>query len=232
MTLPAERGCIQMLRDVARENEWAGLNMRANQRLLTIPESEIVDDLEIALGCVALLWAVYFLNPVLPFDLRAFGIRPRSISGVPGIVFAPFLHYSLGHLLSDSLALAPLLSVLLVFSRRLTLVAVIFIIIIGGMGTWLFGPGNTVHAGASSVVFGLIGCLLAIGLFRRELMALLVALVAASCYGWALFFLSAVSPGGSWTGHFCGFMAGAFAAWISYERSFRHLISPGLNSFR
>jgi membrane associated rhomboid family serine protease len=189
--------------------------MRAGKGLFAVPRDKIADNLETTLICIALLWAVYFLNLVLPFDLRAYGIRPRSISGLSGILFAPFLHYGLGHLLSNSLALAPLLFFSLAYSKRLTLDALILIALIGGACTWLLGGPHSVHIGASGLIFGLIGYLLAIGLFRRELVALAVSLAVAFYYGWALFSLFVVLPGVSWAGHFFGFAAGVFAAWLT-----------------
>lgn len=68
---------------------------------------QISGNVEIAAICVALLWGVFFLNLILPFDLRNYGIRPRSISGLPGILFAPFLHTGARHLISNSLAWLP-----------------------------------------------------------------------------------------------------------------------------
>ncbi len=181
----------------------------------TAPGVQISGNVEIAAICVALLWGVFFLNLILPFDLRNYGIRPRSISGLPGILFAPFLHAGVRHLISNSLALAPLLFFSLEYSRKLTGEAVIFIALIGGGGIWLFGKSHTVHIGASGIIFGLIGYLLAIGLFRRELLALVVSIAVASYYGWALSSLFVVLRGVSWTGHFFGFAAGVFAAWLT-----------------
>jgi len=193
--------------------------MRASNKLVTAPGVNIIDNVEIAIICVALLWGVFFLNLILPFDLRIYGIRPRSISGLPGLLFAPFLHSGVGHLLSNSLALAPLLFFSLAYSRKLAVEAVIFIALIGGGGIWLFGKSHTVHIGASGVIFGLIGYLLAIGLFRRELLALVVSIAVASYYGWVLCSLFVVLPGVSWTGHFFGFAAGVFAAWLTRQDS-------------
>ncbi|MGO9022398.1 MAG: rhomboid family intramembrane serine protease [Syntrophobacteraceae bacterium] len=189
--------------------------MRAGKQLSTAPGVQISGNVEIAAICVALLWGVFFLNLILPFDLRNYGIRPRSISGLPGILFAPFLHAGVRHLISNSLALAPLLFFSLEYSRKLTGEAVIFIALIGGGGIWLFGKSHTVHIGASGIIFGLIGYLLAIGLFRRELLALVVSIAVASYYGWALSSLFVVLRGVSWTGHFFGFAAGVFAAWLT-----------------
>jgi membrane associated rhomboid family serine protease len=196
------------------------IELKAQKKTFSAPANHFINSLEIVIFVMALLWGIYFLNLVLPVDLRIYGIRPRSVSGLTGILFAPFLHYSIGHLLSNSLALAPLLFFSLVYSRRLTLEAVIFIALVGGMGTWLCGGRHSVHLGASGIIFGLIGYLLTIGLFRREFLALIVSLAMAFYYGWALFSLFVVLPGVSWVGHFFGFVAGVFAAWFTrYDQS-------------
>ncbi|MHC1730044.1 MAG: rhomboid family intramembrane serine protease [Syntrophobacteraceae bacterium] len=173
------------------------------------------NNVEITFTCVALLWIVYFIGLLLPFDLLSYGIRPRSVDGLPGLLFAPFLHAGINHLVSNTLALAALLFFSLMYSRKLTFKAIIIIALIGGGGTWLFGTPNTVHVGASGIIFGLVGYLLAIGFFRRELLALLVSIAVACYYGWALFSLFIVLPGVSWAGHFFGFGSGILAAWIT-----------------
>jgi membrane associated rhomboid family serine protease len=205
-------------------DDWVGSNMRARKTFFAVSGEKITANLEIVFLCLALLWAIYFLNLALPFDLRTYGIRPRNIPGLSGLLFAPVLHHNIGHLFSNSLVLAPLLFFSLAYSRKLTLEAVICIALIGGAGTWLFGRSHTVHIGASGIIFGLIGYLLAIGLFRRELLALIVSLAIAFYYGWALFSLFVVLPGVSWAGHFFGFLAGAFAAWLT-----RHMESRSEN---
>ena len=177
----------------------------------------VFENLRIAFGCVALLWVVYFIGLFFPFDLRGYGIAPRNVHGLYGLVFSPFLHSGMSHLLSNSLALAPLLTVSLMFSRKLTLKIVILTAVIGGGLVWLFADGNTVHIGASGIIFGLIGSLLAIGLFRRELLALAVSVIVLFYYGWSLVSLFVVLPGVSWSGHFFGFTSGVLAAWLTRE---------------
>jgi membrane associated rhomboid family serine protease len=175
----------------------------------------IGENVRIAFACVGLLWVVYFVDLFLPFDLRSYGIRPRHVEGLVGLIASPFLHSGLGHLLSNSVALAALLSISLMYSRKLTLEVVVISALIGGGFVWLFGSGNSNHIGASGIIFGLIGYLLAIGLFRRELLALAVSLLVTSYYGYALFSLFLVLPGVSWSGHFFGFLSGVLAAWLT-----------------
>ncbi len=179
------------------------------------------DNLVIGLGFVALLWIIYFLGVISPLELRIHGIIPRTVQGLPGILFSPFLHAGVGHLLSNSVALAVLLPVSLIYSRKLTLEAIVIIVLLGGGLVWLLGASNTAHIGASGIIFGLIGYLLAIGIFRRELLALAVSLLVAFYYGWTLSSLFVVLPGISWSSHFFGFASGVCAAWLTRNDAVR-----------
>lgn len=176
-------------------------------------KSRLRSGLQTALLAMAILYAVYFLNYFIPTDLRIYGIRPREIEGLWGILCSPFLHGNYRHLLANTGALFALLLVAFAFSRKLTWVAIIIITLVGGGLVWLFGTANSVHIGASGLIFGLIGFLMFIGFFRREWAALAVSLSVFLLYGGALLSLLSFVPGVSWSGHFFGFAAGVMAAW-------------------
>jgi len=162
---------------------------------------------------VAAIGAVFVLNLFMPVDLRFYGLRPRQLEGLRGILFMPFLHGNLTHLIANSGTLLVLLAAALSFSRKLTFIALMVITFIGGGLVWLFGGPNTVHIGASGIIFGLIGFLMFIGIFRREWKALFFSIVIFLFYGGALLSLVTYMPGVSWTGHFFGFLSGILAAW-------------------
>jgi membrane associated rhomboid family serine protease len=149
----------------------------------------------------------------LSADLRLYGIRPRHIDGLWGIAFSPFLHGDTRHLIANTGALFVLLVVSLSFSRKLTMIAIVSIALVGGGLVWVFGGSNTVHIGASGIIFGLIGFLMFVGIFRREWKALVVSLIVLFFYGGALYSLLVYVPGVSWTGHFFGFLSGVLTAW-------------------
>jgi len=175
--------------------------------------NKISQNIQIALVIVALLWLVYMVNLVLPLDLRLYGLRPRRIDSLWGIAFMPFLHSGFDHLIANTGALLVLLSVSLSFSRKLTFVALLMIMLVGGAFVWLLGKDNTVHIGASGIIFGLIGFLMFLGIFRGEWKALVLSMAVCFFYGGALFSLLYHTPGISWTGHFFGFLTGVLAAW-------------------
>jgi len=170
-------------------------------------------NLRFALFVVAVLWSIYLLDRVLPIDLRYFGLIPRSQDRLWGILTYPFLHANFRHLTANTAALLPLLLVSLSYSRRLTHTGLMIIYLLTGFLVWLFGRGNAVHIGVSGIIFGLIGFLIFLGIFRREWKALGVSIVVGFFYGGALFTLFAYMPGISWSSHFFGFVTGVLAAW-------------------
>lgn len=174
---------------------------------------KIRQNMQIALVAVAILWLVHLLNLVLSIDLRLYGLRPRRIDGLWGIALTPFLHGGFGHLIANTGALFVLLTVSLSFSRKLTVMALLIISLVGGLLVWLFGGSNTVHIGASGIIFGLIGFLMFMGVFRREWIALVLSMAIFFCYGGALLSLLIYVPGMSWTGHLSGFLTGVLVAW-------------------
>ncbi len=176
---------------------------------------KISQNLRIAFAAIAILWVVYFLNLVLVVDLRVYGLKPRHIDGLWGILAAPFLHVDIHHLTANTGALFILLTVSLSYSRALTLKGLLTIMLLGGGLVWLFGRGGTVHIGASGIIFGLIGFLMCLGVFRRDWKALIISIVITVVYGGALHSLLIYMPGISWTGHLFGFISGVLAAWVT-----------------
>ena len=170
-------------------------------------------NLQTALAVVAILWLVFFINLALPMDLRLYGLRPRHIDSLVGILLTPFLHVDLRHLIANSGVLFVLLTVSLSFSRKLTFVALWIIVLVGGGLVWLLGKSDTIHIGASGIIFGLIGFLISLGIFRRDWKALVISLLVLLLYGGALQSLFIFVPGISWTGHLFGFLSGVLAAW-------------------
>ena len=121
---------------------------------------KVRQNLQTALAAVTILWLVFFIDFASPMDLRLYGLRPRHLDSLAGIVFMPFLHADLRHLIANSGILFVLLAVSLSFSRKLTFGALWIIILVGGGLVWLSGKEGTIHIGASGVIFGLIGFLM------------------------------------------------------------------------
>ncbi len=164
---------------------------------------------------VALLWIVEVANLVLGGGLDRFGIRPRETDGLPGIIWAPFIHASVMHLVANSGPLFVLSVLVLLRGLRVFLLLTVFVMLVGGSALWLVGRPNSVQIGASGVIFGYLGYLLVRGVVERSFGSVLVALVVLVVYGTALWGLLPTQPGVSFEGHITGFMSGGLGAWLA-----------------
>jgi membrane associated rhomboid family serine protease len=154
--------------------------------------------------------------------LAGWGIVPRTVPGLAGILFSPLLHASPAHLLANALPLFVLL-VLLFWDRHyypvLTLSSIWFF---SGLGTWLIGRGSDgsrpiVHIGASSIIFGLVTYLIVAGFMMKSWRSALVALAVFICFGGILYGLLPRAGPVSWEGHLSGALAGIWAAKRNHE---------------
>ncbi len=164
---------------------------------------------------LALMWVVRFVDWVLTGrDLVQQGIRPRSLSGLDGVFFAPFLHTSWSHLVSNTVPFVVLGAVLAV-ERAARFGSVFLLTAVGsGLGTWIIAPSNTVHAGASGVVFGLLGYLLVRGVFDRKAKSIAIGVAVLLFYGGLVWGVLPTNPRVSWQGHLFGFISGIVVAYF------------------
>ncbi|WP_339471659.1 rhomboid family intramembrane serine protease [Pseudomonas sp. EL_65y_Pfl1_R83] len=167
---------------------------------------------KIIAGLALLMVALQLLNAATGYSLMAFGLVPRTLYGLPGILTSPFLHASFAHLSANLIAFLILgtLVILEGFNRFISVSAII--ILLGGLLVWLFGFAG-VHVGASGWVFGLWAYLLSRAWFHRSWSNLIIAGVVALLYGGLIFgFLP--RQGVSFEGHLFGAFAGFIAAKI------------------
>ena len=160
----------------------------------------------------ALMWLSEIVDAVVGHRLDRYGIEPRDGDGLVGIVAAPFLHADFGHLASNTV---PFLAMGFVIAfkgamRVLTVTAVV--VVISGVGTWLVAPDETLHVGASGVVFGYATYLLSRGFFDRDLLELGVGFLVGAFWGTALLGGLLPQEGISWQGHLFGAIGGIVAA--------------------
>lgn len=165
-------------------------------------------------GMVALMWVVEAIDEIDSHRLDADGIRPRDAGGLLGVLTAPFLHVSFGHLVANTVPFV-FMGIVIALSGAARLLAVTAIVVVaGGLGTWLIAPVHTVTVGASGVVFGYATYLLVRGFFNRSALELVAGVIVGAVWGGAL--VSSLVPryGVSWQGHLCGGLAGILAAWL------------------
>jgi membrane associated rhomboid family serine protease len=171
-------------------------------------------------GTLALLWLLEILDLVAFHGrLDQLGIKPRTARGLIGVPLHPFLHVGLGHLAANSAGM--LFAGWFIVNRRRRDFFLVWACatLIGGIGTWLIAPSASTHLGASGVVMGLMGFLVARGWFERRFFAILASLVMTLILGGTILGgLFPDDPRISWQVHLFGFAGGILAARLARTR--------------
>ena len=166
-----------------------------------------------ALMLLGFLWAIQLVNALMNYRLNYLGIFPRHVSGLMGIVFAPFLHGSFNHLFFNSIPLFALSCFLLIKGTPAFVMISVIIIIFSGFGTWLFGRRG-IHIGASSVIMGYFGFLLVNAYKHPSVMSFALGVLCVYYFGSLFLSLFPQEERVSWEGHVIGFAAGILAVYL------------------
>lgn len=167
---------------------------------------------------VSAMWAIEILDYVENNRLDRYGIVAHEPDGLPGILFAPFLHAGFAHLMANSVPLLILGFVAAIRGIGRFLAASLIVILVSGMGVWLTSPPDTLTIGASGLVFGYFGYVVARGLFDRRALDIVLGVVVAVAYYSILWGALPTQPGVSWQGHLFGLIGGVIAAWLLRRR--------------
>ncbi len=177
---------------------------------------EISSHIRILGGFVVLIWLLEIVDTfVLRQSLNQYGIIPQNIIGLRGILFAPFLHGDLPHVAANTMPFLVLGWFIMLRGLRQFYFVSFVAALATGVGTWVLGRPNSVHIGASGVIFGYLGFLLFRGYFERSFAAISLSFLAAFLYGGVIWGILPSSTGISWEGHLSGFIGGAIAAKLS-----------------
>jgi membrane associated rhomboid family serine protease len=166
------------------------------------------------LSFLAVLMAIHLINVLSGMALTQFGVIPRSIFGLRGILFSPLLHGSWAHLIANAAPLGVMLC-LLAFVRGAALwFTTAAIWLASGLAVWLVGRPGSVQIGASGLIYGVAAFLLTTAWFQRDLKSALAALVVLVVYGGIAWGLLPTRQAVSWEGHLAGAAAGILVAML------------------
>lgn len=162
---------------------------------------------------VLVLWIVFWIEGNYNLYLTKYGLYPRTISGLRGIVFSPFIHSGIKHLFNNSLPLLILLISLFYFYRKIAFKVLIYGTLLSGLLTWIIAR-DSYHIGASGIIYLLFSFILFSGLIRKYYRLIAVSLIVIFLYGSMIWYILPVKDEISWEGHLSGFLIGLLFAFI------------------
>jgi len=163
-------------------------------------------------GILGVFWVVFVVNTLLGGSLLVLGVIPRTTIGLRGILFAPFLHVSLNHIVANSIPFLILGWMVMLRDQRHFIPVTVAGMIGSGLAAWLLGAPGSVHVGASGVIFGYLGFLMLTGWYTRSVSSILLSVVVTLMWGGLVLGMMPGTPGISWQEHIGGFLGGIFAA--------------------
>ncbi len=165
---------------------------------------------------ILIMWFVFWLDQRLMLGLAQFGILPRHVEGLIGVVASPLLHGSLEHISNNTIPLLALGAGLFYFYPRIALVVISISWLSSGFAVWLIGR-ESYHIGASGLIYALAGFIFLSGLLRRQPNLLALSLLVVFVYGSLVWGIFPLQESVSWEAHLTGAAAG-FALAIHFRK--------------
>jgi membrane associated rhomboid family serine protease len=157
---------------------------------------------------VLAMWIVFWFELKFSVDVKDFGIYPRDVKGLRGILFSPFIHGDLLHLYNNSIPLLLLLAALRYFYRKVSFNVLVFGILISGLLTWMIGR-ESYHIGASGLIYVLVSFIFFKGIQTKYYRLVALSLTLIMVYGGLIWYVFPdVEEGISWEGHLSGLITG------------------------
>jgi membrane associated rhomboid family serine protease len=158
-----------------------------------------------------IMWVVKLVEIQFNLSFVKFGIYPKDINSLPGILFSPFIHKDFTHLFNNSYPILILGSLLFSAYRSIALQIFIWLFFISGFWLWIIGR-ESYHIGASGMIYSLAAFLFVSGLIRKNPRLAALSMIIIFLYGSLIWGVFPLKSGVSWEGHLAGLVAGLITA--------------------
>jgi membrane associated rhomboid family serine protease len=186
---------------------------------------------------VFFIWLVYWIEITFDFKFTKYGIFPKKLSGLKGIIFSPFIHGDFLHIVHNSLPLFILSAFLFYHYQRVAWRILFMGWLLTGIGTWILGR-ESYHIGISGINYMLISFLFFAGVIIKYYRLMALSLIIVFLYGSLIWLMFPIVDRISWEGHLSGFISGLILAFVYgkklkpiYEDEKKVKIYPGDENF-
>jgi membrane associated rhomboid family serine protease len=167
----------------------------------------------IPISYVFTIWFIYWVEIYFNFNFNKYGVLPRDLMGLRGVVFTHFIHSDANHVFNNSVPLFVLLLSLFYFYKNIAYKVLIFGGMLSGVLTWGIAR-ESYHIGASGIVYLLFSFVFFSGIIRKHFRLVALSLIIIFLYGSMIWYVLPIKDGMSWEGHLSGFLVGLLFAFF------------------
>lgn len=175
-------------------------------------KNSLLQALKYSFVFVVIFWIIEVIQ-YLGYDLATWGILPRSVSGLMGILTSPFIHGDWEHLIANTIPFFVLSTMLLTFYKRNAGMYFFLLWITTGVFTWIIGRASW-HIGASGVIYALAFFLVFGGIMSRNAKLILLSVLVVFMYSGMVWGVFPQDERISWEGHLSGAISGILWAYL------------------
>lgn len=161
------------------------------------------------------MWLVFWAEQLYRFPFHEYGVLPRSVEGLKGILFMPLIHAKndVNHIINNSFPTFVLLAAIVYFYHDVALKVFLFLWFGTGLLLWAYAQNvGAYHIGMSGVVYAMLGFVFTSGVLRKYLPLQAISLFVVFVYGNLVWGIFPLKDGVSWEGHFMGLIVGIIVA--------------------
>lgn len=165
---------------------------------------------------VILLWLIKIIEDVSGISFVTFGIYPRQIFGLWGILFSPLIHANYSHLYANTIPVLILSTALFYFYKDIGIKIFLLIYFTSNMLVWVMAR-ESFHIGASGLIYGFTAFLFVSGIIRKHNRLMALSMFILFLYGsiiWGAFPNFYPDKDISWEAHMMGFVSGLIYAFV------------------
>jgi membrane associated rhomboid family serine protease len=158
-----------------------------------------------------IIWITFFADEYFKLNLWQYGLYPRQLPGLAGILTMPLLHGDIRHIINNTVPLIVLTTFLFHFYNKFFIRVFIMIWLTSGLWTWVIARPSY-HIGASALIYGLAAFIFFAGILLKEKRHVAISFLIVFLYGSIVWGIFPIDIQQSWEGHLSGFLVGTTLA--------------------
>lgn len=161
---------------------------------------------------ILVLFVVEWIEHTYGMRFAKYGVLPRTLEGLKGVLLSPFIHSDWKHLINNALPLFVLTATLGFFYKGIAKEVFLWSWLMSGLWLWAIGRPSF-HIGASGLLYALASFLFFSGFIRKHTKLMSISMFIVFLYGGMVWGIFPMKKHISWEGHLAGALAGLILAY-------------------